>query len=59
MGSHGGLGGAQNEAILLHPASLRVSDGAREDVGGTRMLVGAEAVHRELVRWLEELGVRT
>ncbi len=59
VGSHGGLGGAQNEAILLHPASLRVSDGAREDVGGTRMLVGAEAVHRELVRWLEELGVRS
>ncbi|KRD40454.1 hypothetical protein ASE27_06080 [Oerskovia sp. Root918] len=59
VGSHGGLGGAQNEAILLHPASLRVFDGAREDVGGTRMLVGAEAVHRELVRWLEELGVRT
>jgi len=28
-------------------------------VCGTRMLVGAEAVHRELVRWLEELGVRT
>ncbi|MBD7981369.1 alkaline phosphatase family protein [Oerskovia sp. Sa2CUA9] len=58
VGSHGGLGGAQNEAILLHPASLRVSDGAREDVAGARMLVGAESVHRELVRWLEELGVR-
>ncbi|MFF3064319.1 alkaline phosphatase family protein [Oerskovia sp. NPDC057915] len=59
VGSHGGLGGAQNEAVLLHPAGLRVSDGAREDVGGTRMLVGAEAVHGELVGWLRELGVRT
>ncbi|GAA3216187.1 alkaline phosphatase family protein [Oerskovia jenensis] len=59
VGSHGGLGGAQNEAMLLYPASLRVTDGAREDVGGVRMLVGAEAVHRELVGWLRELGVRT
>jgi uncharacterized membrane protein YvlD (DUF360 family) len=59
VGSHGGLGGAQNEAMLLYPASLRVTDGAREDVGGTRMLVGAEAVHDELVGWLRELGVRT
>ncbi|WP_336706117.1 phage holin family protein [Oerskovia sp. USHLN155] len=58
VGSHGGLGGAQNEAMLLYPASLRVM-GAREDVGGTRMLVGAEAVHGELVGWLRELGVRT
>ncbi|MBE7698898.1 alkaline phosphatase family protein [Oerskovia sp. Sa1BUA8] len=59
VGSHGGLGGAQNEAVLLYPASLRVADAAREDVGGRRMLVGAEAVHRVLVGWLEELGVRT
>jgi len=59
VGSHGGLGGAQNEAMLLRPATLRVADGAREDVGGTPMLVGAEAVHRTLVGWLRELGVRT
>ncbi|MFJ2301002.1 phage holin family protein [Oerskovia paurometabola] len=59
VGSHGGLGGAQNEAMLLYPASLRVADRAREDVGGIRMLVGAEAVHGALVGWLRELGVRT
>ena len=45
--------------MLLRPATLRVADGAREDVGGTPMLVGAEAVHRTLVGWLRELGVRT
>ena len=39
-GSHGGLGGAQTEAFLLHPAGWSV-DGA---------LVGAPAVNRQLVR---------
>ncbi|MGF0116416.1 alkaline phosphatase family protein [Promicromonospora sp. Marseille-Q5078] len=58
VGSHGGLGGAQNEALLLHPAGLVVPDAEREDVDGTRLLVGAEAVHRRLVAWLAELGLR-
>jgi hypothetical protein len=59
VGSHGGLGGAQNEAVLLYPASLGVADDAREDVGGTPLLVGAEAVHRVLVGWLRDLGARS
>ncbi|WP_265523290.1 alkaline phosphatase family protein [Oerskovia flava] len=59
VGSHGGLGGAQNEAILVHPARLEVPDGERDDVGARRMLVGAEAVHTRLVAWLEEIGART
>ncbi|WP_454044197.1 alkaline phosphatase family protein [Cellulosimicrobium sp. Marseille-Q8652] len=58
VGSHGGLGGAQNRAVLVHPAGLDVPDGDLEDVDGERVLVGAEAVHRRLVAWLEELGVR-
>lgn len=58
VGSHGGLGGAQNEAVLVHPATLAVPDDERGDVDGGRMLVGAEAVHRRLASWLVEIGVR-
>lgn len=59
VGSHGGLGGAQNEAVLLRPAHLELPDDELEDVDGTPMLVGAEAVHRRLVAWLVDLGVRS
>ncbi|ORT54849.1 phage holin family protein [Streptomyces sp. CB03238] len=48
IGSHGGLGGEQSEAFLLSPHALSapVADGSR--------LMGAEAVHRVLRRWLRE-----
>ncbi|MET7640153.1 phage holin family protein [Streptomyces sp. NPDC005438] len=48
IGSHGGLGGEQNQAFLLAPRSLSpaVAEGER--------LVGAAAVHRVLSRWLSE-----
>ncbi|MER7830467.1 phage holin family protein [Streptomyces sp. NPDC095602] len=48
IGSHGGLGGDQSEAFLLWPREL--SPPTREG----EALVGAEAVHRVLRRWLEE-----
>jgi uncharacterized membrane protein YvlD (DUF360 family) len=48
VGCHGGLGGWQTEAVLVHPAEWRVED----------PLVGADAVHHQLVRWLERLGHR-
>jgi hypothetical protein len=48
VGSHGGLGGWQTDGVLLHPAGWdREKD-----------LVGADAVHRQLLAWLRELGVR-
>ncbi|MFD0270421.1 phage holin family protein [Streptomyces sp. NPDC127106] len=47
IGSHGGLGGEQGEAFLMWPADL--SD---PDPPGP---VGAEAVHRVLRGWLQEL----
>ncbi len=47
VGSHGGMGGGQSFPFLLHPAELELP---RE------RLIGAEAVHRELRRWLVELG---
>jgi hypothetical protein len=49
VGSHGGSGGWQQEGLLLHPADLRV------DLGP---LDGAEALHAQLVSWLEQLGHR-
>ena len=48
IGCHGGLGGWQDRPMLIHPAGWPV------DVE----LVGADAVHRQLVRWLEKLGQR-
>ncbi|MCC2335246.1 alkaline phosphatase family protein [Cellulomonas wangsupingiae] len=58
VGSHGGLGGAQNLAFLLHPADLAVDDARCEDVDGLRLLVGPDAVHAQLVAWQVERGVR-
>jgi uncharacterized membrane protein YvlD (DUF360 family) len=49
VGSHGGLGGAQTEAFLLYPAGLDEP---------TEALVGAPAVHRTLVGWLESMRLR-
>ncbi|WP_211192119.1 alkaline phosphatase family protein [Actinoplanes sp. TBRC 11911] len=49
VGCHGGLGGWQNEAMLVHPADWPL-DGPP--------LYGADAVHRRLVGWLERLGQR-
>ncbi|MEU2246605.1 alkaline phosphatase family protein [Streptomyces sp. NPDC019224] len=56
IGSHGGLGGDQSRPFLLWPRSLTDpldavtgEDGERPDE-----LVGAEAVHRVLRRWLQE-----
>jgi Type I phosphodiesterase / nucleotide pyrophosphatase len=47
VGSHGGMGGTQSFPFVLHPVELALPDEA---------IVGAEHVHRELRRWLVELG---
>ncbi|HEX8632113.1 MAG TPA: alkaline phosphatase family protein [Catenuloplanes sp.] len=49
VGCHGGLGGWQTDAVLVHPATWP-SDADE--------LVGADAVHRQLLRWLRQLGLR-
>ncbi|WP_298460839.1 alkaline phosphatase family protein [uncultured Cellulomonas sp.] len=60
VGSHGGLGGPQNRAFLAHPTELAVdADLLDRTVPGSETLVGAEAVHVQLVRWLADLGLRT
>jgi hypothetical protein len=58
VGSHGGLGGAQNLAVLLHPVDLPVDDDLLRPVGAERMPVGADRVHEQLVRWAAGLGLR-
>ncbi|SCK35430.1 phage holin family protein [Streptomyces sp. WMMB 322] len=47
IGSHGGLGGEQNEAFLLWPRELSAPTDGEE-------LAGAERVHLVLRRWLNE-----
>jgi uncharacterized membrane protein YvlD (DUF360 family) len=48
VGCHGGLGGWQTRPVLIHPA----------DWPAEPELTGADAVHRQLVGWLERLGQR-
>ncbi|MBB4738639.1 uncharacterized membrane protein YvlD (DUF360 family) [Actinoplanes octamycinicus] len=48
VGSHGGLGGWQTDAVLVHPAAWTV----------TAELDGPDAVHRQLIEWLTMLGLR-
>jgi uncharacterized membrane protein YvlD (DUF360 family) len=50
VGSHGGLGGWQTEAFVLHPMDWPEP---------ADPLVGAPAVHRQLITWLEAAGLRT
>ena len=68
VGSHGGLGGAQNDALLLYPAEWAIdadlcsdpdgADGSVVGPGEARMLGGSEAVHLQLARWQHALGLR-
>jgi hypothetical protein len=48
VGCHGGLGGWQTEAVLVHPSRWTVE----------RPLFGADDVHQVLVGWLTDLGRR-
>ena len=49
VGCHGGLGGWQDRAMLVWPSDLPRPP---------ERLIGADAVHRQLVSWLEHLGHR-
>ncbi|WP_328994823.1 alkaline phosphatase family protein [Kribbella sp. NBC_01245] len=48
VGCHGGVGGWQTQAVLVHPSRWTID----------KPLVGSDAVHEVLVGWLEELGQR-
>jgi hypothetical protein len=49
IGSHGGLGGAQNRPFILHPADWELDEDEP---------IGAPAVYRNLRRWIESVGIR-
>jgi uncharacterized membrane protein YvlD (DUF360 family) len=49
IGCHGGMGGAQERPVLIHPRDFAVPG----------PLIGADAVHRVLCGWLEQAGCRT
>lgn len=50
VGSHGGLGGWQTEAVLVHPAEWPITEDE---------LDGSDTMYRLLVEWLSMLGLRT
>ncbi|GAB3454425.1 phage holin family protein [Kineococcus endophyticus] len=59
VGSHGGLGGWQTEAVLVHPSDWKVDEDLRDrTVPGEAPLVGAATVHDQLVRWMQQVGLR-
>ncbi|GAA2090718.1 alkaline phosphatase family protein [Aeromicrobium tamlense] len=54
VGSHGGIGGPQNHAVLVHPRGWKVDPDLTEPVpelGDSPVLVGAWSVHRQLRTW--------
>jgi hypothetical protein len=56
VGCHGGQGGWQTRPVLVYPASWGLDS---DLLDGSGRLVGAETVHRQMVRWLERLGHRS
>ncbi len=48
VGCHGGVGGWQEHGVLVHPREFGVDE----------PVIGAEMLHRQLVRWLDQLGHR-
>ena len=47
IGSHGGLGGYQTQPFILHPTEWTIDE----------PLIGAEAVYRQIRKWLEGIGI--
>jgi hypothetical protein len=59
VGSHGGLGGWQNQAVLVHPVDWTVDEDLLDhSVPGEELFYGGEKLHQQLVRWLERIGAR-
>ena len=48
IGSHGGLGGAQTQAFILHPVEWELDE---------EVPLGAPAIYRNIRRWLGSIGI--
>jgi uncharacterized membrane protein YvlD (DUF360 family) len=58
VGSHGGLGGWQTQAVLVHPVEWKVAEDLRDrSVPGEAPIVGAATIHEQLVRWMKEVDL--
>ena len=49
IGSHGGLGGPQNEPFILHPLEWTLDE---------EVPLGAPAIYRNIRRWLESIDIK-
>ncbi len=58
VGSHGGLGGLQYDALLVHPSRWTLATDLADVSSGSPELVGACAVHAQLLRWMRQEGLR-
>lgn len=56
VGSHGGIGGPQNEGIFIYPKGWDLDPDLLEEVGSRQLLVGPVALHRQILRWRRRLG---
>lgn len=54
VGNHGGIGGWQTEAILIHPGKLKIPKTLYEDGG----LYDSTTIHKIFVDWLVKAGHR-
>lgn len=54
VGNHGGIGGWQTEAILVHPTSLKIAKRFYEE----NELYDSTTIHKILVDWLKAAGQR-
>lgn len=59
VGSHGGVGGPQNHALLVHPSAWPLDEDLLADVDGVRIPVGPVALHQQLQRWRTVLDAAT
>ncbi len=54
VGNHGGIGGWQTEAILIHPSELKIAKSFYEDGA----LYDSTTIHKIFVEWLTKSGHR-
>ncbi|MEP7333552.1 MAG: alkaline phosphatase family protein, partial [Terracoccus sp.] len=56
VGSHGGVGGPQNNGLLLHPTRLEVADDLLSDDDAVPRFTSAVAIHDQIQRWRRGQG---